>query len=67
MKQYKLYLFDLDGTLIDSDQMLIETFRELYSIYRPLYHPSDDYITLQVRLSHRNPQGRGAIGYYFTK
>lgn len=44
MKQYKLYLFDLDGTLIDSDQMLIETFRELYSIYRPSYHPSDDYI-----------------------
>lgn len=44
MKRYKLYLFDLDGTLIDSDQMLIETFRELYSIHRPDYHPSDDYI-----------------------
>ena len=35
MKQYKLYLFDLDGTLIDSDQMLIETFKELYKMYDP--------------------------------
>ncbi len=44
MKQYKLYLFDLDGTLIDSDQMLIETFHELYVKYRPGFLPSDDYI-----------------------
>lgn len=44
MKQYKLYLFDLDGTLIDSDQMLIETFHELYAKYRPGFLPSDDYI-----------------------
>ena len=35
MKKYKLYLFDLDGTLLDSDQMLVETFRYLYSIYKP--------------------------------
>ena len=35
MKKYKLYLFDLDGTLLDSDQMLIETFRDLYKIYKP--------------------------------
>ena len=46
MKQYKLYLFDLDGTLIDSDQMLIETFRELCAKYRPDYHPDDSYIRL---------------------
>ena len=44
MKQYKLYLFDLDGTLIDSDRMLIETFRELYSIYKPGFYPEDEYI-----------------------
>ena len=44
MKQYKLYLFDLDGTLIDSDQMLIETFKELYTKYRPGYQPDDDYV-----------------------
>ena len=44
MKQYKLYLFDLDGTLLDSDKMLIATFRELYKIYRPGFNPDDSYI-----------------------
>ena len=46
MRQYKLYLFDLDGTLIDSDQMLIATFRELYAKYRPGFNPDDSYIRL---------------------
>ncbi len=35
MKKYKLYLFDLDGTLLDSDQMIIETFHYLYRKYKP--------------------------------
>ena len=35
MKKYKLYLFDLDGTLLDSDQMLVETFHYLYKKYKP--------------------------------
>ena len=35
MKKYKLYLFDLDGTLLDSDQMLVETFQYLYKVYKP--------------------------------
>ena len=35
MKKYKLYLFDLDGTILDSDQMLVETFHYLYKIYKP--------------------------------
>ena len=43
MKQYKLYLFDLDGTLIDSDRMLVETFKELYSKYRPGYNPDNSH------------------------
>ena len=33
--KYKLYLFDLDGTLLDSDQMLVETFHYLYKVYKP--------------------------------
>lgn len=35
MKKYKLYLFDLDGTLLDSDQMIIESFHYLYKKYKP--------------------------------
>ena len=35
IKSYKLYLFDLDGTLLDSDQMLIETFHYLYKKFKP--------------------------------
>ena len=35
MTKYKLYLFDLDGTLLDSDQMLVETFHYLYKVYKP--------------------------------
>lgn len=44
MKQYKLYLFDLDGTLLNSDRMIIETFRELYPIFKKGFHPDDNYI-----------------------
>ena len=42
MKQYKLYIFDLDGTLLDSDKMLIETFHYLYRKYKPADYVIDD-------------------------
>ncbi len=42
MKKYKLYLFDLDGTLLDSDQMIIETFHYLYRVYKPKDFKPDD-------------------------
>lgn len=48
---YDLILFDLDGTLLDSDQMIIETFKELYPLYRPGYNPSVEHI-----LSFSGPQ-----------
>ena len=48
---YDLILFDLDGTLLDSDQMIIETFKELYPLYRPGYFPSIEHI-----LSFSGPQ-----------
>ena len=32
---YKLYIFDLDGTLIDSDAMLKVSLLEMYAKYRP--------------------------------
>lgn len=42
MKKYKLYIFDLDGTLLDSDKMLIETFHYLYKKYKPADYVIDD-------------------------
>ncbi len=42
MTKYKLYLFDLDGTLLDSDQMIIETFHYLYKVYKPKDFKVDD-------------------------
>lgn len=33
---YKLFLFDFDGTLIDSDPMLEASFKDLYLKYKPL-------------------------------
>lgn len=41
-KKYKLYLFDLDGTLLDSDQMLKVTFHQLYKLYKPENYVIDD-------------------------
>ena len=35
MNKYKALLFDLDGTLCDSDEMLIQSFFALYKKYRP--------------------------------
>ena len=42
MKSYKLYLFDLDGTLLDSDPMLFETFHYLYKKFKPEGYLIDD-------------------------
>ncbi len=35
MHRYKVLLFDLDGTLCDTDEMLIQSFFALYKTYRP--------------------------------
>ena len=35
MRKYKVLLFDLDGTLCDTDEMLIQSFFALYKKYRP--------------------------------
>ena len=42
MKKYKLYIFDLDGTLLDSDPMIRETFHYLYKKYKPEDFVIDD-------------------------
>lgn len=35
MHQYKLLLFDLDGTLCNTDEMVVQTFFKLYEMYTP--------------------------------
>ena len=50
--KYKLYLFDLDGTLLDSDEMLRVTFHQLYKLYK-----SPDYIIDDTKIqSFSGPQ-----------
>ncbi len=34
MHKYKVLLFDLDGTVADTDQMIVETMNILYDLYR---------------------------------
>lgn len=41
-KKYKLYIFDLDGTLLDSDEMIRVTFYQLYKLYKPSDFKIDD-------------------------
>ena len=35
MPKYKAILFDLDGTLCDTDEMVVQSFFELYKAYKP--------------------------------
>ena len=41
---YQLILFDFDGTLLDSDQMLVVTFQQLYAKYKPGFDPGIDHV-----------------------
>ena len=44
MKQYKTLLFDMDGTVIDTDPLLKESFHRLYDKYRDGHYTSDEEI-----------------------
>ena len=35
MNKYRLLLFDLDGTLADTDEMVVQSFYSLYKRYKP--------------------------------
>lgn len=43
-KKYKLVIFDMDGTLINSDPMILESFHILYDKYNNGVRKSDDEI-----------------------
>ena len=36
MNKYKLLLFDLDGTLCDTDEMIVQTMHAIYKEYKPV-------------------------------
>ena len=35
MNKYKVLLFDLDGTLCDTDEMIVQTMYAIYKDYKP--------------------------------
>lgn len=37
---YKLIIFDMDGTIADTDKVIVKSYLELYKLYRPDYKPS---------------------------
>ncbi len=40
----KSVIFDFDGTLLDSDKMIVVTFEELYKIYKPTVIPKYEHL-----------------------
>ena len=36
MNKYKVLLFDLDGTLCDTDEMIVQTMYAIYKEYKPV-------------------------------
>lgn len=35
MHKYKVILFDLDGTVADTDETIVKTYQELYAVFKP--------------------------------
>ena len=63
MKEYKLYIFDLDGTLLDSDPMLVETFHYLYRKFKP-----SDYVIDEAKITtFSGPQIRDTLAREFPE
>ena len=41
---YKLIIFDMDGTIADTDKVIVKSYLELYKIYKPNDIPSVEKI-----------------------
>ena len=63
MTKYKLYLFDLDGTLLDSDPMLVETFHYLYKKFKPANFVIDE----KKIITFSGPQIRDTLANEFPE
>ncbi len=57
---YKLFLFDFDGTLIDSDPMIEQVFHKLYLKYKP-----NELLTKDKLLSFSGPPIRETLAKEF--
>ena len=57
---YKLYLFDFDGTLIDSDPLVEQIFKELYQKYKP-----NEVITKEKLLTFSGPPIKDTLSKEF--
>ena len=42
MNKYDLVLFDMDGTIANTDAMIVETFHRLYKVYKPTVVRTDE-------------------------
>ena len=59
---YKLYLFDFDGTLIDSDPMIEATIKDLYKKYKP-----EENISHDTCLTFSGPPIKESLVKYFPE
>ena len=58
----KLIIFDVDGTLIDTDKLIIESYRELFRRFRPDYK-----LTEQEEISFLGPTLVSMFPKYFNE
>lgn len=59
---YKVVIFDLDGTVADTDMMIVEIYRRLFAKFRPDFQPS-----FELLLSFSGPTIKDIFDRYFPE
>ena len=62
MENIKVILFDVDGTLIDTDELIINSYKELFRIFRPDYK-----LTREEEISFLGPTLASKFPRYFKE
>ena len=60
MNKFELVLFDLDGTLIDTDKLIFMSYRHVFNKYRPDYK-----LTFEEVISFLGPTLMDTFKVYF--